>query len=62
MTGIIKLTASLTIIAIASLAVLLVFDVIPSGVFSEGVQKTVLLAVIAGLATVAVGFIARIGK
>jgi hypothetical protein len=60
--GSIKVIVSLTILLIAGLAVLLVFDVIPEDMFSESVQRVALLAVIVGLATAALALIARIGK
>lgn len=62
MTGMIKLTASLAVVLVAGLATLLVFDIIPSEVFSVGVKKIVLLVVIVGLAAGAVAFIMRIGN
>lgn len=60
--GSIKVIVSLTILLVAGLAVLLVFDVIPQDMFSESVQRVALLAVIVGLATAALALIARIGK
>lgn len=60
--GLTKLIVSLTVLLVAGLAVLLVFDVIPDTVFSEGVQKVGLLVVIVGLAVAALALIARIGK
>lgn len=60
--GSIKVIVSLTILLVAGLAVLLVFDVIPEDIFSESVQRVALLAMIVGLATAALALIARIGK
>ena len=62
MTGIIKLAASIAVILVAGLAMLMVFDIIPPDVFSIGVEKIVLVAVIAGLTAAAVAFIIRFGK
>ena len=62
LTGLIKLIVSLTVLLVAGLAVLLVFDVIPESVFTEGVQKVGLLVVIVGLATAVLTLITRIGK
>ena len=60
--GLIKLIVSLTVLLIAGLAILLVFDVIPDTVFSESVQKVGLLVLIVGLATAALALVGRIGK
>ena len=62
MTGIIKFTASIAVLLVAGLATLLVFDIIPPDVFSQGVKKTILTGAIAGLTAVALAFIMRIGK
>jgi hypothetical protein len=62
LTGVAKLTVSITITVIACLAILLVFDIIPESVFSEAVQKVALLAVIVALAGGALALVARIGK
>lgn len=60
--GIYKLMGSITVMVVAGLAVLLLFDVIPDSVFSEGVQKVLLLAVIVALTTGVLALIARVGK
>lgn len=62
MTGMIKLTASIAIVLVAGLATLLVFDVIPADVFSTGVKKILLVAIIVGLTAGALAFITRLGK
>ena len=62
MTGMIKLTASIAILLVAGLATLLVFDIIPSDLFSTGVKKVLLVAIIVGLTAGALGFITRLGK
>lgn len=62
MTGMIKLTASIAIVLVAGLATLLVFDIIPPDVFSTGVKKILLVAIIAGLTAGALAFITRLGK
>lgn len=62
MTGIIKLTASIAILLVAGLATLLVFDVIPSDIFSAVVRKILLVAIIVGLTAGALAFISRLGR
>jgi hypothetical protein len=62
LTAIAKLTVSITVTLVAGLAILLVLDIIPDTVFSEMVQRVLLLAVIIGLASVVLTLIARIGK
>ena len=62
MTGMIKLTASIAILLVAGLATLLVFDIIPPSVFSTGVKKILLVAIIVGLTAGALAFITRLGK
>lgn len=62
MTGIIKLTASIAILLVAGLATLLVFDVIPSDIFSTVVRKILLVAIIVGLTAGALAFISRLGR
>lgn len=61
-TGVLKLALSLTLVLIAGLGVLVVFEVIPQSVLSEGAQKIGLLAVIVGLTGAAVWLVTRIGK
>lgn len=62
MAGVMKLMASIAIVAIATVATLLVFDVIPPGVFSDVVKKVLLAGIIIALATAAITFIVRLGK
>ena len=62
MTGFFKLTASVVIVLVATLAMALVFDVIPGEWFSEAVKKILLVSVIVGLTVAAVAFIMRLGK
>jgi hypothetical protein len=62
MTGVIKLTTSIATLLVAGLATLLVFDVIPSDVFSAGVKKILLVAIIFGLTAGVLAFISRLGK
>lgn len=62
MAGVMKLMASLAIVAIAAVAMLLVFDVIPPGVFSDVVKKILLSGIIIALASAAIAFITRLGK
>ena len=62
LTGIAKLTVSITVMLVAGLAILLVFDVIPEAVFSDTLQKILLLVFIVGLTIGALALIARIGK
>lgn len=62
MTGMIKLTASIAIVLVAGLATLMVFDIIPPDVFSDGVKKVILVGIIVGLTTGALAFIIRLGK
>jgi len=62
LTGIARLAVSITVMLVACLAILLVFDVIPEAVFSDTLQKVLLLAVIVGLTIGALALIARIGK
>ncbi|HUF72932.1 MAG TPA: hypothetical protein VMR74_08540 [Gammaproteobacteria bacterium] len=62
LTGIAKLTVSITVVLVAGLAILLVFEVIPEDVFSDTLQKILLLVFIVGLTISALALIARIGK
>lgn len=62
MAGVLKLMASIAIIAVAAVATLLVFDVIPAGVFSEVVRKVLLAGIIVALASAAIAFIMRLGR
>lgn len=62
MTAFYRLTASITIILVAVLAMALVFDAIPDEFFSEAVKRIVLAAVISVLTAAAVGFVVRVGK
>ena len=61
-TSTLRLTVSMAVSFIAGLAILLVFDVIPDDIFSEGVQKIGLLVIIVALASAAVTLISKIGK
>lgn len=62
MAGVLKLMASIAIVAIAAVATLLVFDIIPPGVFSDVVRKVLLAGIIVALASAAIVFIVRLGK
>ena len=62
LTSTLRLTVSIAVSLVAGLAILLVFDVIPDDIFSEGVQKIGLLVIIVGLASAAVTLISKIGK
>ena len=58
-TGSLKLIAGLCVLILAVLASLLVLNVIPQEMFQEWISKIGLLALIAALATVALGVLAK---
>ena len=60
--GSLKLIAGLCVLALAGLAALLVLKVIPGEMFQEWITKMGLLALIAALATVALGVLTKMGR
>lgn len=60
--GSLKLIAGLCILILATLAALLVLKVIPQDMFQEWLTKTGLLALIAALATIALGALTKMGR
>lgn len=59
LSGTARLLASLTIVALALVAVLVVLEVIPRSAFAEVAAKTGIIAAILAAAVVAIGFLAR---
>ena len=57
--GVARLFASLAILALATLTILVVLDVIPRSAFAEAAGKTTLVAGICALAIAAIGFLSR---
>jgi hypothetical protein len=57
--GIARALASLTILALATLAILVVLDVIPRAAFAEVVTKTAIIAGICVVSVVAIGFLTK---
>ncbi len=57
-----KLIAMFAVLALATLAGLLVLEVIPRAAFTELLGKTVLLTLIVALAVFAIGMLMRIGR
>lgn len=62
LSGTLKLVAMFAVLALATLAGLLVLEVIPRAAFTELLGKTVLLALIAALAVFAIGMLMRSGR
>ena len=60
--GSLKVIAGLCILVLALLAALLVLKAIPQEMFQEWITKIGLLALIAALATVAIGALTKIGR
>ena len=60
--GSLKVIAGLCILVLAVLAALLVLKAIPQEMFQEWITKIGLLALIAALATVAIGALTKIGR
>ena len=57
--GVARVFASLAILALATLAILVVLDVIPRSAFAEMAGKTAMIAGICALSVVAIGFLTR---
>jgi hypothetical protein len=57
--GVARTFASLVILVLASLAILVVLDVIPRSAFAEVAGKTAMIAGICALSVVAIGFLSR---
>jgi hypothetical protein len=57
--GVARVLASITILALAALAILVVLDVIPRSAFAEAAGKTAMVAGICVAAVVAIGFLTR---
>jgi hypothetical protein len=60
--GTLKLVAMFAVLALATLAGLLVLEVIPRAAFAELLGKTVLLTLIVALAVFAIGMLMRSGR
>jgi hypothetical protein len=57
--GVARVLASVTILALAAIAILVVLDVIPRAAFAEVATKTAIIAGICVASTVAIGFLSR---
>ncbi|MEO8062026.1 MAG: hypothetical protein ABI821_04685 [Pseudomonadota bacterium] len=57
--GVARTLASLTILALAGIAILVVLDVIPRAAFAEVATKTAMIAGICVVSVVAIGFLTR---
>jgi hypothetical protein len=57
--GMARLLASLTILSLATLAILVVLDLIPRAAFAEVLTKTAMIVGICLVSVVAIGFLAR---
>jgi hypothetical protein len=57
--GVARTLASLTILALAAVAILVVLDIIPRAAFAEVATKTALVAGICVVSVVAIGFLTR---
>jgi hypothetical protein len=62
LSGTLKLVAMFAVLALATLAGLLVLEVIPRAAFTELLAKVVLLALIVALAVFAIGMLMRSGR
>jgi len=60
--GSLKIIAGLCVVVLAVLAAMLVLKVIPPEMFQEWITKIGLLALIAALATVAIGALTKMGR
>jgi hypothetical protein len=57
--GVARVLASVTILALATIAILVVLDVIPRTAFAEIAGKTAMVAGICVLSAIAIGFLAK---
>jgi hypothetical protein len=57
--GVARVLASLTIVALAAIAILVVLDVIPRAAFAEVAGKTAIVAGICVVSAIAIGFLSR---
>ena len=57
--GVARVLASLTIVALAAIAILVVLDVIPQAAFAEVAGKTAIVAGICVVSAIAIGFLSR---
>jgi hypothetical protein len=57
--GVARVLASITILALAAIAILVVLDVIPRTAFAEIAGKTAMVAGICVVSVVAIGFLAK---
>ena len=57
--GAARIFASLTILALAAVAILVVLDVIPRAAFAEVAGKTAMVVGICAVSAVAIGFLSR---
>jgi hypothetical protein len=57
--GVARVLASITILALAAIAILVVLDVIPRAAFAEVATKTAMIVGICVVSTVAIGFLSR---
>jgi len=57
--GVARVLASLTILALATLAILVVLDVIPRSAFAEIASRTAMIIGICIVSVVAIGFLSR---
>ena len=59
LSGVARVLAGLTILALAAVAVLVVLDVIPRTAFAEVAGKTAMVAGICVVSAIAIGFLSR---
>ena len=57
--GVARVLASLTIVALAAIAILVVLDVIPRAAFAEVAGETAIVAGICVVSAIAIGFLSR---
>ena len=57
--GVARVLASITILALAAIAILVVLDVIPRTAFAEVATKTAMIAGVCVISTIAIGFLSR---
>jgi len=57
--GVARVFASLATLALATLTILVVLDIIPRSAFAEAAGKTAMVTGICALAVVAIGFLSR---
>jgi len=59
LSGVARVLATLTILALAAIAILVVLDVIPRTAFAEVAGKTAMIAGICVVSAIAIGFLSR---